>query len=671
MRNYGLPIKEQKFKREVLPPQYYSWANGSESKDAFVATMFHKWYNGEWWLIKNTPVYISGSAWFFYNWWTLQEGDKPFFRLHDVELFHVLDWVFRSDNIMGLLLFKIRQAGTTAATNCFCYQKAIRYKNAHIPYMGDTEERAKENVSKVWIAHNKMIDFFKPKIRGSDKDQTGLYFELPPNHASRKKLLEGKDSTTTIELKSKIKAVAAVLGKGDGDRPLVFYFDEFAKVWKFDPGMQLKKLKPAFVSKVRKGAFRGKALYPSTILDNEDNPDQLATIVRYMSDLWQKSDPNNVDEYGRTHSGLVRLIRDAITTTDILDEWGFPDKEEAIRIYDAQIARMSEISDWMGISSFKRQNPRTIEDVFSIITHDCILFPHLLDQRLAQLRLGNDFYGDRMPSGRKPIRGNLVFTDDTWAEVKFVPDENGKWEISEHPKNPNAKKSVNNRAAPVNDNVYSLAQDPTDTLNAKSVKSQLSKTGMTVFKNLDKTQETNPLVEFYMEDGVEKVRNAHLMNTNRFVCSYECQNNDPYDNFRDAMATAIYYSVPIFVEKNKPFVYNLIYAQYYNYLASKPIDMKPIGKKTAEFLRDKGIATTQRDKRDYNDVWKNYASDYIPAIDFINILENMRRFDGTNHTDCDLVVSGALCLLQARRFMLKPNQNVSSSEGWKTNIFSY
>lgn len=668
MRNYGLPKHEQKFQYEVIPPQYYRWKKGSDEKERFIDLMFHLRDNGEWWLINGKPVYITGVAWFFFNFWHLQEGNLPKFRMEAVEYFWVEDWVYRNPFIMGMAIVKRRQEGISAKINCSIYARTTRLKYAHAGMMGDNDDRSKANIQKTWIAHNKMPDFFKPKIKGTNKSPRGLFFTLPEDKQSLKKLIDNKDDAEFEGLESSIIQEASVLGAFDGDRLHQFYMDEFGKIWRFNPNEQLNKIRPFLESIKGDGSFSGKAIFGSTVEDSSENAIQIEKIMSYMAQMWQDSNPNKLNALGATKNGLVRYFRDCISTTNIIDEFGFPIKEKAAQMWEMKVKEFEDAKDYKGLSSFRRMNPRYIEDALSMTTQGCILFPHLLNKKIASIRLGQDMNGNEQPPLAK--RGNLIWTDSSWTAVRWMHDPNGKWSISQHPIEPNAKRIRNGRAAPANGKTYCMALDPTDVAGATSKEADLSKTGMVVKRKFDRSAES-PDIEFYTHEGVERIRNPEKMVTNRVVCTYHHRNDDPYDNFVDALKTAVYYGAPILVEKNSPYTYNRLNEDYPNYLANRPQDgTKVMARKgvRTRVVPEKGIRTTTANKGTYTDVTVSYFHDYIPTIEHLDLLTDALNFNGLNLTKCDLIAAFALTELQDQDSRNK--QVVETSVSWETNVFS-
>ena len=665
MRNYGLPINEQKFKREELPVNYKSLRDFSTEKDLIKDEFYHLRDNGEWWLIKGTPIYVSGSAWFYFNCWTLQEITLPDFHIEAVEFYQVLDWIERTPSILGMLLVKGRQEGATSKINCWLYNRATRYKGAHIGLMGDDEARAKTNLAKITIGHNRMIDLFNPISKGTTKTVGNLTFTIPEKKRTINNIEELKDSNFE-GLESDITFKTG-LGSYDGDRLFALYFDECFKTTAFDIYKQLDILKPAFKSKRTMAAFSGKIIYASTVEDKkkagEDSSKTLATVAT----MWEDSDPTTVDSYGRTKTGLVRYFRDILNSAPV-DEWGFCKKAELLDSINAEKETFIKTKDWDGLASFNRKNPLSINDALQISAESCPLFPHLIEMKLAELRNKVDQFGNyKAPVA---VRGNLVFTDDTWLKVRWIPDPKGKWVISQHPDEPNARAGFlkGNKAVPKNAAKYKIACDPTDVMEAVSKKQHLSKTGITVKRALDKRLENLSEVGFYEHEGIELCRNPRALKTNRIVCTYYNRNDDPEENVQDCIKTAVYFGAPIIIEKNSPYTYNRFLAVLPNYLSNMPKEGKSATSFREKRRNEKGWRTTAENKSTLTDCTVSYFANYIENIEHQDYLEDARRFNGKNHTDCDLLMSGMIAEVADSEGRNKEQKDEDSLH-WETNVF--
>lgn len=664
MENYGLPIEQQKFKREQLPSNFKTLRDGTFEKESIIDEMYQLRDNGKWCIIKGQPVYISGSAWFFFNCWTLQEGRLPDFHIEAVEFYQVLDWIVRTPHILGMLLVKGRQEGATAKINCWCYNMATRYKGAHIGLMGDDETRAKTNLAKITKGHATMIDFFKPISKGTTKTLSQLSFTIPEQKISiknldeiREKNYEGLESDITFK---------TGLGSYDGDRLLALYFDECFKTKAFDINKQLDILRPAFRSKRNLSKFSGKIIYASTVEEPKRAGEDESDVLKVTESMWEAANPKSVDKYGRTRNGLVRYFRSILESSPV-DEWGFCKKDETLDIINEDIKTLIENKDWSGLTSFRRKNPLNIDDALQSSVDKCPLFPQQIELKLKELRDKVDQFGRHKEA--EAVRGNLIFTDATWTSVRWMPDPTGRWLISQHPTEPNAKVLRNGKMFPKNNNKYRGFCDPTDVMDATSRDNQLSKTGIIVKRILDKSVEDLEKVGFYEKDGIELCRNPRALKTNRFICTYHHRNDDPDQNVVDALATAVYFGFQIAVETNSPSTHTNIMKIMPQYLANTPqVAKSETSKRSRKRATEKGWRTDQRNKSTATDCLISYFHDYLPIIEHEDLLRDAKKFNGSNHTKCDLAWCAMATEAQSVELSFKA-QKEEQSEHWQTNVF--
>ena len=180
-----------------------------------------------------------------------------------------------------------------------------------------------------------------------------------------------------------------------------------------------------------------------------------------MNEMWDESNPTDMGKTNRTVTGLYRYFRNAELAGEI-DEFGFHKREEAKSAVLIQIADLKERNKLDKIMDLKRKHPLTIEDALAIPATDCILLPYRLDARLHEIKHGVDHNGIKLTEDRhKAIRGNLVWLPGKkHREVGWVPNKNGRWEISEHPAQPNKLTFQDGNAFPVYNHLYSMGVDP-------------------------------------------------------------------------------------------------------------------------------------------------------------------------------------------------------------------
>lgn len=660
MRNYGLKIKDQKFRYEQLPENFDLLDYDTQLQ--YAKEMYHLRHNGEWWLIKGQPVYVSGHAWFFFNFWILPEGCKPTFRMEAVDFYNAWEWAMYDENCFGLVIIKGRQEGSTQKVSCGLYDDATRYKDVLIGMMSYDEKIIKSSFRKIVTGHNSMHPIFQPKTPKGNKVVKELEFTLPASFST-----EDKEKNDWRGLESIINYVANTETVYDGEnRMLWWFYDEFAKVKEQNPYDQLNVMKP-LLSTFNGTKIKGKAILTSTVEDKKKATDSNSRSIAYTEAIWRDSLQSEKNERGRTRSGLYRYFRDCLHGAEV-DEWGFHKKEEMRKIIESEIAAYTKSKDWHNLSSFKRKYPLSITDALQVSAASCVLYPHMLEAQRGKIitQQGN------IENPPKAIRGELVWDETKLLEVKFIPNDNGRWWISQKPIEPNAKKTSNGVPSPKNSVYYSLGCDPIDTGSAAvSTASQLSKLGFAVFRKFNPMidNEGNDVFMYTDENGDMKCLNPEKMQTNRFVCTYLHRDESPDEAYQSVLKTAIYYGVPAFIEKNRAYIFNLMEKNYRNYLAFRPKETLSANSNTKAALQ-RGITATVYTKELLTNRLQAYTYSWCELIEHIDILENFRKYTGKNLTDCDLTAACGYALMQSDdlRFSIESQDKAGV---WADSLFTY
>ena len=366
--------------------------------------------------------------------------------------------------------------------------------------------------------------------------------------------------------------------------------------------------------------------------------------------MWEQSNPSVVGSNGRTVSGLWRVFRSARLSADV-DEYGYHKSDEAEKQILEEREMLEKMSDWDGLSGQKRKFPLTIEDVFAPSSNDCVLFPALLSGRLFYLKQEKDEKRGIYIQSRIAKAGNLSWKNNVFGgEVVWTEDPKGKWQISQHPLNPNAKhRGESGKASPVMGGAYTFGADPIDTMTDGKI---MTRTGtMTrsygagaVFRLYDDLADGD-----LEKDEFGEIIETELMYSQQYVCDYQDRPDDPDEYCEDMLMTAIYFSCPVFCEKNKPSV-DLYFRRhgFVNYLMDRPTETKsnPRTRKKHE----KGANATQPLIRTYTDALKVQVYNRIGTFWHPRILTCHAKYNVANRGQRDLTVAAGFSLLGEMKF---------------------
>lgn len=662
-KNYGLPKKKQKFKRDEVPKNLKRWPERKLVK--FVERMFHKRKHGEWWLIGGREVYIPGRFWFYLNVWWCEAGRYPEFREGDWHFFLVWEHCVRDRNCYGMLDIKGRRMGDTEKSLCVIYEKASGTRNTWCGMQNQIEDDAEDNFKRIVEAHKHIPFYFKPILPTSSDPKKVLEFRYPAEIFTKKKLEKAKNKPEGAQgdivykfspINSRIDYETSVKGRYDGKRLAIYHLDEPGKQKNFNVNEQWAIIKPALALKNGK-LIIGKTIWTTTVEDFEN-----AQTMENVKKTWDESNPKQKNANGRTKTGMYRYFRNCVYAY-ACDEFGFHLRDECIEFIKNERASFEAVTDWDGLADFNRKHPITIDDVFRPPHNECVLFPVFLDKRVMQIETntaGNG--GDVMPNGAsvKPleIAGDFVWKDGFGGEVMWLPNPQGKWRVSHHPEKTNFfYKRGDSLPRPGNEHLYTFGVDPVDHLTEDG---KGSDGAGAIFRRF------NPLVDNRLdvdEHGDVIKTEVWKMQTDRFVADYLDRPDDPTELFEEILKGAIYFGVPIFPEKDRgsiiPWFIEKGFTHYVKY-RPKQTRVENAGKKTEKWKKEKGIKASkpvinlyiQELKKHVFNRWQNYHH--------LRILNDYRKFNGANRTKRDLTVACGMALLAAMDSKIKKYEEKKS-----------
>lgn len=651
MRNFGLREEDQKFKREITPKDLHIRA--PKDIEAFVSAQWHQRRNGDWWLIKGQPIYITGPAWVFLNYWEMESGGLPDFRIEAVHFFWVWHHVITSPRLFGMFDVKCRRLGDTEKA-LFCgWEMVTRYRNSKMGIQSMSDVDAGLAYTRAVVANKAMPFWFRPMNQGMDDPKKALVFRYASRSATAAIEDKGQeqDREDVKELGSSIDFRATKARMYDGQRLRMYLLDEIGKIppqvmsGNFQWGIARQCL-----SMHNETVIVGKAILPTTIEDISNG-----ATVEECAQLWKDSDPRTLTARGGTTSGLLRVFRGYEYAAEV-DEYGFHLVEQARVARQAQIEAYIASGNLDMLSAYMRKVPETIEESLAVPATDCVLLPALLDQQIAKMR-NPDFVA---ALAEPPVTGDLMWTNGFFSAVKFVPNPVGKWTICQMPENPNAKTFFGGVTAPGNVGQVHIGLDTYDHAGSSG-----SDGAIAIFRPY------NPMAEhrlrFHGEDGGEmEIMNKQDMATEKWVACYRGRPYNPEHFYEEALKACVFWGSQMLSESNKPGVlhyFERVGAKAYK--AKKP-GILGIGAKGPV----DGMASSVPSIEAYVALLKTYVSTYVQNCALLPILYDFRNFTGDNRTKCDLMVAAGFSLLSAQAQALvtarKGRQGTSFGSAFKT-----
>ena len=634
MVNYDKPISERKFTPTQLG-DYLSWSE--HEIEALAARQWHRRFNGEWWIIKDRPIYIPGGALPFFDFWTTEMGQRPSFRIEALEFFQF--WylfVERDPNLMGMFDVKVRRLGDTEKFMYIGWERTTRKTNQRFGMQSYTDDEAELNFKRLVKGHLGMPKrIFRPDHSGGVT--THISFAAPTEAVTAASLRREKKREDKDWLNSYIDYEATVTGKYDGQRLNTAHLDE---AWKIDPSRmdvekQIKNLRRC-ITLNNEQLIIGKMCVTSTV----EKKGKEMTTVQIAQDLWDNSDPNQRNANGRTPSGLVRIFRNYELNAPI-DEYGFHKKEEARKFRQNQMEDLQRRKDTLGLMDLKRKEPETIEDAFVEDESKCPINPAMCSEQLRCIKEGKDRWGNLIPDYTpKKIEGILSWENGVKnSRVIFTPVPGGRWHLTQRPKLPNniTYRPVTYKQdgititktlpSPASMAWYRMGMDPYD---SDEIIGKGSDGAFAVKRRMFLPDEEKEIR--FDHNGV--VENPEDMITNTYVCDYKYRHANPEMFFEDAIMTAWYFGVAVFPELDKPgFVIWAKKNGYAAFIQYEPPDITPNRKSRQGTKASTSIIST------YVEQLVIYTGIYIWNNHLPRVVDQWSKFVTANRTKYDLAVA--------------------------------
>lgn len=642
MYNYGIPEEDQVWKAVKIPPDYRRWP--WQKKKEWADEMWHRRWNGEWWLIKGKPVYLTGTAFLFFNFWKLSKSKLPDFKMQCVWWFQVMRHVELDKNVFGCMEIKPRRAHATEMSLCWMWDTVTKYRDSKGGIMSKADDEAESAFDRLVFSAMEMHPIFKPKNTGSDRPQAQIEYQYPARKIGTRNVNEVHEDHDTPALHSKIWFEPTVEGKFDGEKMRALVFDELGKikVSKMNVKYQWGIMRECLSLDVMTNII-GKAILPSTIEEMDDGKS-----IAIVQDFWDESNPKRLDKVGRTQSGLIRMFRSYWQIAKP-DKWGYPDADDARRVRNAQLQALEEAGKHEEAADLRRKFPETVEEALAPPATEASIPTELIDKARKYL--------DEAPKNlsTRAVQGTLHWKGGEFGgNVMWTPDPNGKWFISRHPDKPNNRIILqNNKAAPGNTGEFAMGADPIDSVKPRKGGSDGA---FCVGIMHDFVRDAD------MQFDADDVLLDHGMYTDACACDYASRPKMPEEFYEDALMTAIYFGCQMLVETNKPGLVNWGFEKGFGaYFSQKPVnaDVKWMSRMRSDTIGISAVGATidnyyRHLKSHVIRRWRNYTHP--------RLLADLRKLTPDNRTERDLSVAWGWCLTLMYGLALKKKRDRSKPD---------
>lgn len=610
----------------------------------YIEEEFNRREKGFWFSNNGIPTYITGAHYMYLQWTKIDIGHPDFREAN--RLFYLFWEACRADKrSFGMCYLKIRRSGFSFMGSSESVNTATLAKDARVGVLSKTGADAKKMFTdKVVPISNNYPFFFKPIQDGMDKPKTELAYRIPASKITKKnmshvhsEMLDGLD--TTIDWKNTAD------NSYDGEKLMLLIHDESGKWSKPDNilnNWRVTKTCLRLGSKVI-----GKCLMGSTCNALEKGGENFKKV-------YNESSLETRNANGQTKSGLYNLfIPMEWNMEGFIDRYGMPvftTPEQEVLGVDGEYIYQGAINYWNNevdalkkdadaLNEFYRQFPRTESHAFRDESKSSLFNLTKIYQQID--------YNDSLIPEHHLTRGKFYWKDgikDT--EVVWTPETKGRFLVSWLP-----HKGLRNRIIqkqgkfyPGNEHLGSFGCDSYDisgTVGGGASNGALH--GMTKF-NMDEA----PSNEFFLQ-YVARPETAEIF-------------------FEEVLMAAIFYSMPILIENNKPrLLYHFKNRGYRAFCINRPD--KTYNKLSITEKELGGIPnSSEAVKQAHASAIESYIEQHVGinleeghreknemgSMLFTRTLEDWARFDINNRTRFDATISSGLAIMANQKHLYQP-----------------
>lgn len=453
----GLPDDYKEKRQREKERQFYDKQYIDPYLEEIRKTQWRRRLCGCWFWNNGVAVYLTGLHWLYIEHWKFQ-GKFNDYRRPDRDSFYVVAHNIEDPFCLGTNEIMNRKNGKTARSGLILYERTSRMSFHHGSLQSkggkDAKEMFKKAVVQPW---RKLPDFFRPTydlMKGDDPSDE-LRFFATSRRGQNAELEEPEEA-----LESWIDHYSADESAADGPELHTYCSDETSKTPK-DVSIIERQNVTRFCTEIN-GEFVGYHHYCTTVEideDEEDNPE--------FQKLTGMSNPLIRNENGTTLTGLYTYFRPAYLSL-YFDKYGEPLIEKA-KTYLLNIRKkLQEEGETRQLSSFKRKQPMTFNEAFSIDGINALYNPELLNCQYDEIKWRTDltergnlewFKGEPFKLKIEKDNGDV---DYILNKIIWVPNPNGRFEKLKDwwPYEPSRVYELNGKYFPNNNMENRIGCDP-------------------------------------------------------------------------------------------------------------------------------------------------------------------------------------------------------------------
>ena len=391
------------------------------------------WGEGYWFYNNGKPIHLTGSHYFYLNWWVMPTGNYPEFRHTDKLIYYHWQYCLEDPISTGQSEAGPRGGGKTARAAARAYLITIFKKYATSGIQSKTEDDSYKNVWKKHVlrAYKELPDFLVPINNHGTSPENGMSFTLP---ADRSAAGQNKKKVGEKPLESFFDYRNSTVLAYDGENITgVLILDEDGKLEKYDC---YKRHEQTYRCVYRDGKVWGKKISTTTVQEMQKGG-------KNFQKVWKASNPLKRNELGMTATGMYKIFIPAYLI-EFSDQYGMPVPDEPkpyqldylLRRYGEQarhgakykqqmIRDQKEMLDDGGVAHLQEvlMTPWTESDLFKGQAEDCPYDLTILRQREKEV---ND------PDFNKVRVGDFAWKDGIVGSKAVFHDNplNGRWHVA-------------------------------------------------------------------------------------------------------------------------------------------------------------------------------------------------------------------------------------------------
>jgi hypothetical protein len=540
--NRELPPKQQYFRRAETPEVFNELDYDDDGDPIYTEQMLEFIHqeldridNGYFFYNNQKLVYITGEHYFYINYWTLENDERPDYRDCDRRWFLFKDYCQQHPSIDGVIRIKKRREGATSQETACLVRTALRNRKAFCGIMSKTGKDAKDCfVKMVKNGFDQLPIFLRPTNIEDPDSQMQIVFRKPKERSAAKLKLKRRKGQVFEDDKgigSRIDFRNTELNSYDSGRLTEILVDEGGK---FPPDVPINEYWPIVRQTLRQGGKKvGFCVMPST-------SNKLTKGGRGYKVLWDES---NHIESKITATGLYRYFCPAHDGyPPFIDKYGNsiiekPTREQQLwmkEYYGATddqcemsakeyiLYRRSLIRNMDARNEETRMFPLNEKEAFDFDDNTNIY-------NLTAIRDQREYLTEK-----RPVLRRVRFTRDRDGKATWINDPDGMWLVLRFPdsseENATMSDAVTSKVSPANRSKYILTADPYKNTIVVGQGSKGAAIVWSKFNPLDPENTGMPIALFWGRPRRKKEFHMQMLLAGEFWGCELCYESD-YDDY--------------------------------------------------------------------------------------------------------------------------------------------